>query len=263
MATNYGPVLDVDPRYIECFYDGNVKYIDGSTWKSAAHSELVCNNPNRANVEMVGGPTYTQLGTTGYWTFNGTSQYGYIRNLNYGANGEHGPSQNGRLPELTCGSWFRTTYDSGEGGPNYASSNWSWLDWDRSEVISWNISGGGYLNFAGRSNVTCCYDVYGNTKLNDGQWHFGVVVASSSGGYIRFYVDGEVDRNWPNTFSYFGAGTRRWGFVADGSEAGSENAGRNSIYYEGDLSQTFLLSTNWSDEQVKQHWEKTKARYGL
>lgn len=263
MSTFYGPVLDVDPKYIECFYDGNVKYIDGTTWKSAAHHEDTSTSPNKANCEMVGSPVYTQLGNTGYWTFNGTSQYGYIRNLNYGVNGEHGPNKDGRLAELTCGTWFRTTYEDGSAFPSYTFSNWSWLDWDRSEVINWNIAGNGALTFAGRSNVTCCYDVYGNTKLNDGNWHFGAVVASSSGGYIRFYVDGEVDRNWPNSFAYFGNGARRWGFVADGSEAAAENASRNSIYYEGDISQNFMLSTSWTDAQVKQHWLKTKGRYGL
>ena len=80
---------------------------------------------------------------------------------------------------------------------------------------------------------------------------------------MKFYLDGEPDGTRTNSFSYFGHGTRRWGFVGDGSEAGSENAGRNSIYYEGDISQLFLLSASWTDAQVKQHWLKTKFRYGL
>ena len=119
MANFFGPVLDVDPKNIECFWDGNSKYIDGQTWKSAGHHEDVANEPNKANVEMVGSPTYTQLGTTGYWSFNGTSQYGYIRNLNYGQNGAHGPNKDGELQEITCGCWFRTSFGTANAGAGY------------------------------------------------------------------------------------------------------------------------------------------------
>ena len=263
MANFFGPVLDVDPKNIECFWDGNSKYIDGQTWKSAGHHEDVANHPNKANVEMVGSPTYTQLGTTGYWSFNGTSQYGYIRNLNYGQNGAHGPNKDGELQEITCGCWFRTSFGTPNAGAGYDFSNWSWYDWDRSEVIGWNIGAHGKLQFAGRSNITCCYDITSDTPCNDGQWHFGAVVVSASGGYMKFYLDGEPDGTRNNNFSYFGHGTRRYGFVGDGSEAGSENAGRNGIYYEGDISQLFLLSTSWTDAQVKAHYDKTAFRYGL
>tara|TARA_B100001564_G_scaffold294684_1_gene259579 strand:- start:188 stop:844 length:657 start_codon:yes stop_codon:yes gene_type:complete len=202
-------------------------------------------------------------GSIGFWNFNGSNQYGWINDLNYGNGGSHGPQNNGRLYEFVCFCWFRTTSGSPNSGGNYDFDNWSWFDWDRSEAIGWNIGNHGKLQFAGESNVTCCYDLTGDTTLNDGQWHFGAVVVSANNGYIKFYADGQPDGTRSNSFSYFGQGSRRWGFIGDGSEAGGNNGTRNQIYYNGDIAQLALISEFWDDAKVLDHYNRTKSRFGI
>ena len=260
-----GPYVSVDApaNRVECFWDGAPANVSGNTWNSSqAHP-----NVSNANCVMQNSPTWNASitggdGTMGYWNFNGSSQYGYIRELNYSQGGQHGPNNNGQLAEFTMGTWFRTSYGS-PGGNTWDSGNWSWLDWDRSEVISWNIGTTGKVQFSGYSNAGGYYDITGNTSCNDGNWHFGACTVSSADSLIRFYVDGQPDGQHSHSFSYFGARTRRWGFIGDGSEAGSENSSRNNVYYEGDIAQQFLLSVKWTDAQVLAHFDQTKSRVGI
>ena len=109
---------------------------------------------------------------------------------------------------------------------------------------------------------TCCYDITGNTPANDGNWHFGVCVGTQ-GSSIEFFLDGVADGSHSWSGSSFGHGSTRWGFVGDGSEATSNNGGRNSIYYEGDIAQLWLLSEAWSASQVLNHYTKTRTRFGV
>ena len=257
------PYTTINATSIEGFWDGASDQITGSVWKSKFSHPNVTN----ANVTMINNPTYSPTvpggdGSIGYWSFNGTSHYGWINDLNYGSSGSHGPQNNGRLYEFVQLAWFRTSYGSANTGGSYDFNNWSWYDWDRSEVIGWNIGSHGKLQFAGRSNVTCCYDIVSDTPCNDGQWHMGVAVISASNGYIKFYLDGQPDGTRNYSFSYFGSGSRRWGFVGDGSEASGNNGGRNSIYYDGDIAQLALLSEFWDDAKVLEHYNKTKTRFG-
>ena len=260
-----GPYVTVDAptNRIECFWDGAPANVSGNTWSSSnAHP-----NVSDANCIMQNSPTWNASisggdGTMGYWNFNGSDQYGYIRELNYSQGGQHGPNNNGQLAEFTMGTWFRSSYGS-PGGNSWDSGNWSWLDWDRSEVLSWNIGTTGKVQFSGYSNAGGYYDITGNTSCNDGNWHFGACTVSSADGQIRFYVDGQPDGSHSHSFSYFGARTRRWGFIGDGSEAGGENGSRNNVYYEGDIAQQFLLSVKWTDAQVLDHYTKTRTRVGV
>ena len=258
--------LDTADSNIQCFWDGAPEWTSGSTWKTKkCHPNL-----SNADCEMQNSPTYTSSvsggdGSIGYWNFNGSNQYGWIRDLNFGSSGSHGPNNNGRLYQFTQGCWFRTSYGSPNSGGGYDFDNWSWYDWDRSEVIGWNIGNHGKLQFAGSSNSTCCYDIVSNTPANDGSWHFGVCTVNnaSSSNNIRFYLDGALDGTHSYSFSYFGNGSRRWGFIGDGSEATSNNGGRNSIYYEGDIAQLFLFEEVWSDAKVLEHYTKTRTRFGV
>ena len=248
---------------IECFWDGAPDQISGNVWLSKeAHP-----NVSHANCTMINGPTYNAVttgdGSIGYWNFNGSNQYGWINDLNYSNGGNHGPDNNGRLSNFTMGIWFRTTYGTPNTGGGWDSGNWSWLDWDRSEVVSWNIGTAGKLQFSGYANTGGYWDITGDRTYNDGQWHFGAVVVSSSNGYIKFYADGQPDGTRSNSFSYFGNGSRRWGFIGDGSEAGGNNGTRNNIYYNGDIAQLGLISEYWDDAKVLDHYNRTKGRFGI
>ena len=258
------PYKDIDATSIEGFWDGASDQISGNVWLSKQqHSNL-----SNANVTMVGSPTYTSSvaggdGSIGYWSFDGSSQYGWINDLNYAQNGQHGPNNDGKLYEFTCVTWFRTSAGSPNASGSYEFANWAFLDWDRSEAFNWNVGDHGKLQFAGSSNSTCCYDVMGTSTCNDGQWHMGAVVVSPSNSYIKFYLDGQPDGSHTHSFTYMNNGARRWGFFADGSEATSNNGSRNSIYYEGDIAQNALLSEFWSDAKVLTHYTKTRTRFGV
>jgi len=248
---------------IECFWDGAPDQISGSVWLSkAAHP-----NAGNANCTMINGPSYNAVttgdGSIGYWNFNGSNQYGWINDLNYGPSGQHGPNNNGRLNNFTIGIWFRTSYGSPSSGSGWDSGNWSWLDWDRSEVISWNIGTGGKLQFSGYADTGGYWDITGDATHNNGQWHFGGCTVSSSNNQVKFYSDGQPDGTRTVNHSYFGRRTRRWGFIGDGSEAGGENGNRNNVYYEGDIAQLFMFNEVWSDAKFAEHYQKTRGRFGV
>jgi len=248
---------------IECFWDGAPDQISGSVWLSKeAHP-----NVSHANCTMINGPTYNAVttgdGSIGYWNFNGSNQYGWINDLNYSNSGQHGPDNNGRLSNFTMGIWFRTSYGSPNSGGGWDSGNWSWLDWDRSEVVSWNIGTAGKLQFSGYANTGGYWDITGDATYNNGQWHFGVCTVSSTNNQVKFYGDGQPDGTRSVNHSYFGARTRRWGFIGDGSEAGGNNGSRNQVYYEGDIAQLFMFNEVWSDAKVNEHYQKTRGRFGV
>ena len=248
---------------IECFWDGAPDQISGSVWLSKeAHP-----NVSHANCTMINGPSYNPVttgdGSIGYWNFNGSNQYGWINDLNYSNSGQHGPDNNGRLSNFTMGIWFRTSYGSPNSGGGWDSGNWSWLDWDRSEVVSWNIGTAGKLQFSGYANTGGYWDITGDATYNNGQWHFGVCTVSSTNNQVKFYGDGQPDGTRSVNHSYFGARTRRWGFIGDGSEAGGNNGSRNQVYYEGDIAQLFMFNEVWSDAKVNEHYQKTRGRFGV
>ena len=248
---------------IECFWDGAPDQISGSVWLSKEAHPNVCH----ANCTMINGPSYNPVttgdGSIGYWNFNGSNQYGWINDLNYSNSGQHGPDNNGRLSNFTMGIWFRTSYGSPNSGGGWDSGNWSWLDWDRSEVVSWNIGTAGKLQFSGYANTGGYWDITGDATYNNGQWHFGVCTVSSTNNQVKFYGDGQPDGTRSVNHSYFGARTRRWGFIGDGSEAGGNNGSRNQVYYEGDIAQLFMFNEVWSDAKVNEHYQKTRGRFGV
>ena len=248
---------------IECFWDGAPDQISGNVWLSKeAHP-----NAGNANCTMINGPSYNAVttgdGSIGYWNFNGSNQYGWINDLNYCPSGQHGPNNNGRMNNFTIGIWFRTSYGSPSSGSGWDSGNWSWLDWDRSEVISWNIGTGGKLQFSGYADSGGYWDIHGDATHNNGQWHFGGCTVSSSNNQVKFYSDGQPDGTRTVNHSYFGRRTRRWGFIGDGSEAGGENGSRNQVYYEGDIAQLFMFNEVWSDAKFAEHYQKTRGRFGV
>ena len=258
------PYTEVDATSFECFWDGAADQIDGSVWKSKKSHPNVTN----ANCTMINNPSYSPIvpggdGSIGYWNFNGSNQYGWINDLNYSNSGQHGPSNNGRLSNFTMGIWFRTSYGSANSGGSWDSGNWSWLDWDRSEVISWNIGTAGKLQFSGYADTGGYWDITGNNTWNDGQWHFAVCTVSSSNNQVIFYGDGAADGSHSVNHSYFGARTRRWGFIGDGSEAGSNNSSRNNVYYDGDIAQLFLINEVWDATKVLDHYTRTRSRFGV
>lgn len=236
-----------DSEDLEFLVDGNVNNIDGQTWKGA-----------NFDVVMVNSPTYTQLNTVGYWTFNGSNQYGYIKEANYGVSPTG--SDHGVFYELTCHVWANTTYNSSSSWSN----NWAWIDFDRSEVFNMFATASGQIGFAGKDGYNDYFDRFTSVTVNDGNWHLATCVYSSSGKYLKIFKDGVLANTW--TFSnaeYLGDRSRRWGFIGEGSEAANENGGRNFRYHDGRIGRVTLFKAAYTDDEIKQEWETHRTRFGV
>lgn len=156
--------------------------------------------------------------------FNGSSDYFYLESLNY----QNTTPMDGFL---VC-TVFRTNNTN-----TSLSGNWAFLDFDRSEWFNfYNIwddiwisyDAGGIQDIAttwagindNTPHIAC--GSYDNTLTND------TVIT----------IDGsvEVSEDREANGSQIGVGqATRYGFVGDGSEAATENAGRNNTYYDGGI----------------------------
>lgn len=152
-------------------------------------------------------------------SFDGSS--GYIAlNMSY-----TGPNV---IPKITITTWFSTTYS----GTSY-SSNWSFVDFDRSDFYNFYIAGDtGALEFSSTAAATDDFQA-NTTELNDGTWHLGWAVYDGNDKII--YLNGTQDAIRTNAHSgaAIGISSTRWGFIGDGSEATAFNGSRNKIYYDG------------------------------
>lgn len=138
----------------------------------------------------------------------------------------------GAIDSITIEAWVNTV-ESGT-GDNF--SNWSILDFDRSEFFNIYISGdNGQVGFSTASTSGGVDDFFsgsGNT-VNDGTWHHIACVYDGTDKII--YIDGiEVARRTnPHSGNGLGSSTTRFGFIGDGSEAPGFDSTRNNKYYNG------------------------------
>ena len=178
------------------------------------------------NATLRGGlPTYESIDPAiGDWNldFDGSSDYMSINDKFFqGSN---------IIDEITVSVWFKTTYT----GSSY-TSNWAFFDFDRSEYFDFYIRGDdGRIGFSTSATGYGINDFYGNTfGLNDGEWHFACIVYNGAEKII--YIDDGVFDGAFSTIGDFGTGATRYGFIGDGSEATTDNGGRNSFYYDGEM----------------------------
>lgn len=197
----------------------------------------------------------------GYFDFDGSSHRAYVTNLVYGNTSK-------QIPEGSFCFMARTTYDNGAGAA-YNSANWSIIDWDRSEVVSVNFGGGGAINFAGRSSSSggigssTIYDIAGNGIYNDNLWHYIVVTFSVEDQKIIMYADGEVDREFlaDGTMTPLGSGVNRYGWIGDGSEAGTPGAGTNNVFFDGDLGIVQIYEKALSADEVLRNYNFLRTKF--
>lgn len=141
---------------------------------------------------------------------------------------DYGYSGDNSLPEVSVSTWVNTTYNTG--GYN---DNWSVIDFDRSEYFNVFINTDGRVGFSTAGDGFSLNDFYSDgATVNDGDWHH--IAAVYDGSDKILYVDGNEVQRIANVHGgrALGDGTR-YGFIGDGSEAGSFDASRNNIYYDG------------------------------
>lgn len=208
---------------------------------SPNNSALTDYSGNAANGTSAGAMTATDLvaGQIGNAIdFDGTNDYFAIATKNY--------TNVGEIPQISVSAWVNTTFVDNTNGQ---FRNWSILDFDRSEYFNFFIHGDGRLGFSSWGGGI--HDSYaGNAgDLNDGSWHH--VVGVYDGTNKLYYIDGALALtvNNPHGGNAIGRGSRRFGFIGDGSEANAFNGNRNNIYYDGMYDEirftTNALSADW------------------
>lgn len=216
------------------------------------------------DAEDITHPVIARGGVPAFKHFNGTSHRMWIDTLKYGNNDK-------RIDEATIAAWVRTDYDDASGN-TWNSNNWAILDFDRSEVFTFALTGGGYLSFSARTSNNggiggTYHDIVGNTKVNDGHWHHVCITRSTANQRIRMYIDGKLDREWSanGNLGYMGRGSTRYGMIGDGSEKESptDTTSGNNIYYEGDISAIWLYDEKeMSEREVYDFYMGTAPKFG-
>ena len=158
-----------------------------------------------------------------YLTFDGTNDYIALPISYNGVNA---------VPVISVEAWVRTSYS----GSSY-NSNWAIVDFDRSDFYDVYVQGDGRVGFSTYAPTGSINDFAGNIIVNDGEWHHIAAVYDGTDKHI--YVDGTLDVTLSNPHGGEGLGkaTTRFGFIADGSEASTYNAGKNNFFYDGDISE--------------------------
>lgn len=215
------------------------------------------------DLTLINSPTYVSS-TPKHFSFDGTNDYGWLANLNYGSSNT--------ISEMSVFAWIRTDRANSNSLNAYDNSNWAILDFDRSEVFNVYLNGHGQLSFSaapsnrggiGSGNFM---DIVGVDQLNDNAWHLIGITYSVTDQEIVMYVDGAVDETFTANGSLNAMGinqSTRYGIVGDGSEASSENGSRNNVYYEGDIASIlFYEDTALTAQQAADMWNGQKSTFG-
>lgn len=154
-------------------------------------------------------------------SFDGTNDYIAL---------DHSFTNVGEITALTAEAWVKTSFS---GGGSF--DNWSIIDFDRSEYFNLFVRGdNGEVGFSTTGDTGTINDFYSTgVSVNDGNWHHIAGVFDGTDKVI--IIDGvEVARRTnPHGGLNIGTGVNRFGFIGDGSEAGTFNSSRNNIYYQG------------------------------
>ena len=196
------------------------------------------------------------------------------------------------LGHLTVGVWFRC---AGKTVGKW-SSEWAFLDFDRSEFFTAYVTPDGYLGFSYRTRTSAHHfdrgkifdlkEPTGLPHLRDGKWHYATFVFDctsestvySSYNYaftacatstVRMYRDGVLSLTHTSTLGYgVGAGQsyyfgrQRYGMIGDGSEASGFNGRRNGIYFTGDIAMLHFSQVNSATAaQVLNMYQATRPYY--
>ncbi len=147
--------------------------------------------------------------------------------------------------EISLCAWVKTSFS----GDSW-SSNWSIIDFDRSEYFNLYVHGEtGAVGFSTMADEI--HDLAGVTEVNDGvQWHHICGVYDGMSKHI--YVDGILDASVhaPHEGRALGSGAVRFGFIGDGSEAEAFDGARNEFYFQGDIDDVRIFNVGLSQDEI-------------
>lgn len=197
----------------------------GSTWYDVSG--------NGHNCVFGSTPSYTS-GSNGYFTFNGSSNYGTVTNttlLNKFADAQ------------TVIMWIRHTFTTGRKNPwNQAYGGYG----------TWTHEDGSYMNhyFGNAGGDGSPYEGYASATTPTSQWNCVVSTRGQSGQSL--YMNNVLSWSNPN----------RWGRLAATSAnitIGNGYAG----YWQGDMAVVMAYTRQLSQEELSQNYYYYAARFGV
>lgn len=196
-----------------------------------------------ANDGGINGPTLGItgiLGTTGF-SFDGSNDYCHLP-TSYTTSGE--------ISQVTVTAWVNVPSAGGD---------WGIIDYDRSEYYNTaagvpdgsNSGEGDFAYFGSTDSGGTTHDMWGNTAIRDGSWHFLAWVYDGTDKII--YLDGTEDARASNPHggSNLGTGTDRFAIIGNGSEAGVQDGSQNSNFYEGSMMELREYTTALTSTEIQ------------
>ena len=159
---------------------------------------------------------------------------------------------------LTVNFWFKKN-GVGNGGGDRVISH------DASEYYHFMIheNSNGEMSFYGRESSSSGTRITGSDPVPVGEWHMWTGVIDVDQSEIRLYKNGELDVSASGSYTTWGSGTTRYGFLFDGSEASSYDGGRNSVWADGVLAEVRFYHRVLTDPEIQYLYEVGSQGWAL
>jgi hypothetical protein len=203
----------------------------GTTWTSIATGTTY-------NATMVNGPVWSG-GTPGFFTFDGTNDYG-----------DFGLSSTGATTgSCTWGAWFRTTTSALEKviamrGNDGSPDGWSLL-------ISKTATGKMSVGVVNTTPFIASTFAESTTTLVSNTWYY-VYGVWTSGTNIKIYVNGSLENTTSNTRTGLRTSGVGWSLMA----------GNGGTFTNGSISEFVTYNTILSDAEILNNFNLNKSKYG-
>lgn len=195
------------------------------------------------------------------FTFNGDSDYFAIDKLNYTK--LDGDNAQVVLDELSMFVVYNTDFSN-----TSFTSNWAFLDFDRSATFNFYIHGNGVLSYSySDGSGTSGVDLNSATTSNDNLPHMGTFLYDSGetnesiirlDGIEDFSTDLKANGEGIDVFE------DRFGFIGDGSEADVVDGDRNDQYYDGAIAEIiFYDSKDLTQDDIIAIETYLAVKYGI
>lgn len=235
----------------EIWFITDSSIVDGENF--VEFEDQTSNNFDAVQSDSAARPSSSILNSHNTALFDGTEDYLPIITKSY--------SNTEALGQIQLFVVFRTDAS----GNNY-NSNWSFIDFDRSEYFNFYVEGDGQLGFSYHSNGIVDNSST-TTGLNDGQARIGTAIFNSAEVEdTKIRVNGLEDfsQDRVSLGDSIGADVTRFGFVGDGSEASTFDENRNNIFYDGEIAEIiFYQNTTLTDAQINQIESYLALKYGV
>jgi len=188
-------------------------------------------------------------------TFDGSNDRMPIKDKNY--------TSSDNLNQVYVWTVFNTDYSNSNTLGSLDTSNWAFLDFDRSEWFNTSIRGDGTLQFGYNSGGI--KDNIGVEFTNDGTAKLGgFIFDTNESEETKLRVNGNEDLSIDVTNTPINSSTTRYGYVGDGSEADTFDSLGNSAYYDGSISEVIYYENQTiSAENINKIESYLAIKYGI